>query len=371
MRVLHVSPTFFDDASVIGGAERYSWELAKAMSQMADVAFLTFGASVRAERRDGVDIQQLRRRAVLNHPLAANPVSWRFMRAVACADVVHCHQVDTFSTAAAIVAARMMRKPVFVTDLGGGHPYSPANYLPILRLASGLLLISDFSRMQWREAPAARRPPRADLIYGGVDIEHFTPGGAKDPNMVLYVGRIVPHKGIEYLIDAIESPMTLQVVGRPYDQAYFAMLQERARGKSVIFAHDVDDRGLVERYRRAAVSVLPSVSTDWAGNTTAVSELFGLVVIEAMACGTPVIVSRTTSLPELVDEGRTGWIVPPGDALALRQRLRDVQHQPDRALAMGAAARERVVSGFTWRASAERCLRAYRTALSQAPSAVS
>jgi glycosyltransferase involved in cell wall biosynthesis len=363
MKVLHISPTFFDDASVIGGAERYVWELTKAMTAFAEVSLVTFGPSRRRETRDGVAIEQLRRLPIIEHPLASNPVTWRFLRAIGRADVVHCHQVDTFPTAVGVLAARMMGKPVFVTDLGGGHMYAPTNYLPILRSVSGFLLISEYSRAMWQQAPRARQPERLDVIYGGVDTQHFAPGGTKDPNMVLYVGRLLPHKGIEHLIDALEAPMRLHVVGRPYDAPYFAMLQERARGKAVVFEHDVDDRGLVERYQRALVSVLPSVPTDWRGQTTAVAELFGLVVVEAMACGTPAIVSRTTSLPELVEDGRTGWIVPPADAMALRERLRLVHADPALAASMGAAARAHVMAQFTWRATAERCLSAYRIAL--------
>lgn len=99
MRLLHIAPTFFDDASVIGGAERYTWELAKAMAEMAEVSLLTFGPVRRAEHREGVAIQQLRRLPIIERPLWSNPVNWRFLRAIGRADVVHCHQVDTLPTA--------------------------------------------------------------------------------------------------------------------------------------------------------------------------------------------------------------------------------------------------------------------------------
>ena len=82
-----------------------------------------------------------------------------------------------------------------------------------------------------------------------------------------------------------------------------------------------------------------------------------------MSCGTPVIVSRTASLPELVEDGRTGWIVPPADAGALRQRLSDVHLNPALASVMGAAARQTVMERFVWSATAERCMNAYRRAL--------
>ena len=360
MRVLHLSPTFFSDASIVGGAERYTWEIARAMAGLANVTMVSFGPETRTDMRDGVRVRQLKRHALIAHQLAASPLSLALVREISRADVVHCHQVDTFLTGFGIVAARALRKPVFVTDLGGGHMYAPTNYLPLLTWSSGALLISEFSKSLWEQAPAARRPPRLDVIYGGVDTTHFAPGGAKDPQMVAYIGRLLPHKGIEYLIDAIEPPFRLHVVGRPYDLPYLAMLKERAQGKSVVFEHDVDDRGLIERYQRAAVSVLPSVSTDWQGKTTEVAELFGLVVVEAMACGTPVIVSRTTSLPELVDDGTTGFIVPPADAMALRHALRVLRDQPARAADMGTAARASVLARFTWRATAEKSLAVYR-----------
>src|SRR6185503_16938691 len=121
---------------------------------------------------------------------------------------------------------------------------------------------------------------------------------------------------------AIADPLTLRIVGRPYDPAYFAMLRDRAKDKPIVFETDVDDTGLVGRYRSCLASVLPSV------------------------------VSRTTSLPELVEDGRTGFIVPPGDAAALRSRLLQLRADPDRATTMGAAARAAVLERFTWDATA-------------------
>jgi glycosyltransferase involved in cell wall biosynthesis len=363
VRVLHISPTHFDNASVIGGAERYAWELARAMARDATVTFLTFGPEARQDDRDGVRVETLRRRRPADHhhhPLAAKPLSLRFVRAIRRADVVHCHQVSVFSTNAGVLFGRLLGRPVFVTDLGGGHPYAPSNYVPLMRLATGFLLISEYSRHLWAAAPASRRPARLDVIYGGVDTDRFSPGGTTDPTLVLYVGRLLPHKGIEHLIDAIVPPLTLRIVGRPYDQTYVAMLRDRAAGKPVVFEPDVDDRGLVDRYRSALVSVLPSVSTDWRGHTTPVAELLGLVVLEAMACGTPVIVSRTASLPELVEDGLTGFVVPPGDGAAIRARLLDLHANPDRAAALGHRARAAVIDRFTWSATARRCLDAYR-----------
>src|SRR5262245_43732511 len=120
MRILHVSPTFFGEASVVGGAERYVWELARATARLADVGILTFGPDARRFERDGVRIEQLRSTRLVDHPLGSNPLSAAFASEIRRADVVHCHQVHALATDAAIVLARIGRRPVFVTDLGGG-----------------------------------------------------------------------------------------------------------------------------------------------------------------------------------------------------------------------------------------------------------
>lgn len=363
MRVLHITPTYFDDASIVGGAERYAWELARATAKLTRVTMLTFGPAAAEFERDGVRVKLLRRRAVFNHELASSPASAAFVREIHRADVVHCHQVHALPIDAAVVLGRLLRKPVFVTDLGGGHARAPSLYLPLHRLATGYLLLSEYSRQLWAKTPASRRPDWLEVIYGGVDVDRFSPGGSPDPRTVLFVGRLLSHKGIEHLIDAIVDPLTLRIVGRPYDPAYLAMLKDRAKGKPVAFETGVDDAGLVDRYRSAFVSVLPSVATDWQGRVTTVAELLGLVVLEAMACGTPAIVSRTASLPELVDDGKTGFIVPPGNPEALRERLLTLQASPGLAKAMGLRARAAVLERFTWDITARRCLTAYERAI--------
>ena len=90
-----------------------------------------------------------------------------------------------------------------------------------------------------------------------------------------------------------------------------------------------------------------------------VPELLGLVLLEAMACGAPAICTNVASMPEVVVDGVTGFIVPPNDVEALRERLVWIRDHPERAREMGIAGRQRVLNGFTWRAVAERCLAAY------------
>ncbi len=346
-------------SSIIGGAERYTWELAKAMAQSAEVSLLTFGPRAFSRQRDGVHMRCLKHWGGVNHSLMPDAVRWSFFKAIRDTDVVHCHQVDVMSTNIAVLAASAMGRPVFVTDLGGGYARMPSQRLPIMRRATAYLLISEYSRALWLQRPDWRRPKALEVIYGGVDTEHFSPGGTKDPSMVVFVGRVVAHKGIDRLIEAVGPGQRLHVIGRPYDQAYLAHLRDRAQGKDVVFEHDVTDCALVERYRRAAVSVLPSVATDYRGAVTEHAELFGLAAAEAMACGTAAVVTDVASLPEVVADGETGFVVPPDDADALSRRVRQLCQDPALAATMGMAARRRVVEHFTWRATADRCRAAY------------
>jgi len=107
------------------------------------------------------------------------------------------------------------------------------------------------------------------------------------------------------------------------------------------------------------VLALPSVERTCYGRAVRVSELLGLVVLEAMASGTPVVASRIGGLPEVVEDGVSGFLVPPGDVAALRERLAQILRDPALGRRLGANARAVVLERFTWAKVAERCLAAY------------
>lgn len=358
MTLLHLSPTWFGPASVIGGAERYAWELARACARRTPTTFVSF-ADRAADRTDG----RLRVRLLPNRPrsratLAGNPFAPALYREIARADVIHCHQADTYPTNAAILAGRLLGKRVFVSDLGGGHAHAPSLRLPILPRATGMLLLSEYSRALWAREPAGRRPRRAAVVYGGVD-DRFVPGGTVVPNQVLFVGRLVRHKGIEHAIAAIGGDTTLIVAGRPYDPPYVEMLKTAAAGKRVEFREHVGDEALPSLYAESVATVLPSVYSTWGGGETVVPELLGLAALESMACGTPAIVTRVGSLPEIVEDGVTGFVVPPNDPAAIRHAIEALVTDPARRAEMGRRARAAVEARFTWDATARRCMEAY------------
>jgi glycosyltransferase involved in cell wall biosynthesis len=118
----------------------------------------------------------------------------------------------------------------------------------------------------------------------------------------------------------------------------------------------------VREYRRAICIVLPSVYRTSIGTETAVPELLGQTLLEGMACETPAICTNVASMPEVVDDGVTGFVVPPNDPAAISERLEQLRRDPTRAAAMGKAGRARVLERFTWDRVVERCLEAYEGA---------
>jgi len=201
---------------------------------------------------------------------------------------------------------------------------------------------------------------RAHVVYGGVDTERFAPDPAvpKEP-LVVFVGRLMPHKGVNDMIEALPAGLTLEVIGRPYHDRFFADLKRLAACKSVVFRPDCDDADLVRAYRRAICVVLPSVYRTIYGDESLVPELLGQTLLEGMACGTPAVCTNVASMPEVVVDQQTGFVVPPNDPTALRTKLEWLRDHPEDVTRLGQAGRLRVLQAFTWPAVVRHCLDVY------------
>ncbi len=172
---------------------------------------------------------------------------------------------------------------------------------------------------------------REDLERHGVAVDAVVPHGITIPSLpdappvvpavVGFAGRLVPEKGLHVLLDAMAMfpsslvNVRLRVAG---DGPERAGLEARARSLGLVdrveFLGQLSREGVERCMAETTVQVVPSV---W-------REPFGLVAVEAMARGTTVVVSAAGALPEIVDDGRTGYVVPIGDAAALARRLTDV-----------------------------------------------
>ncbi len=352
-----MAPTPFGQNGLFGGGERYPLELARALAGQIDCELITFGrhGSVLQET-SGLRIRTLRAVGWLGgHP--AHPLAPGLLPALRGARVVHTHHMRSLPSRMAALFGRARRQRTAVTD-HGLQGDSWAGLLP--RLFDAFLTVSEYSAREIR-APAAR----TRVIYGGADPMRYTPDPLQARRGVLFVGRLTPHKGVDRLLQALPAGVQLRVVGstghdrRLPERDYPRLLRFLARDRDVEFIGTALDAHLAALYGSAEVLALPSVARTCYGRTVRVSELLGLVVLEAMASGTPVVASRIGGLPEILEDGHTGFLVPPGDVAALHDRLDQLVGDPGLARRLGANARAAVLERFTWAKVAERCLAAY------------
>jgi glycosyltransferase involved in cell wall biosynthesis len=355
-RVLHMVPAMFGpDDGIVGGAERYALELARNMASRVPTRLISFGERARSGKIDELEYR------VIGNPWYVrgqryNPIALAMLSELRRADVVHCHQQHVLASSIAALRGRVLGKKVFVTDEGGGGGFDFSAYVSTDRWFNGHLHLSEYARRCW----AHEGKPWAHVIFGGVDTIKFSPDDSiRRGTRVLFVGRILPHKGIADLIDAIAPGMQLDIIGQAYDADHLAMLRRRAEGKDVAFRHNVDDAALVDAYRRALCVVLPSVYRTEDGRETKVPELLGQTLLEGMATEAPVICTAVASLPEIVEDGVSGFVVPPNDPTDLGERLAWLTEHPESARAIGLAARRRVLEQFTWPRVVDRCLQIY------------
>lgn len=352
MKVALVLPAYAADGiNLLGGGERYAYQLARALRRHADVTLVTFGPRLQRRDQDGL------RHVILPSwaPSIENPIPlpsffWRERF-----DLIHAFQLRSASTSLLALWCRARRMPLVVTDVGGGGR-SLMFRLRLYRLIPKFLCISDFSRQL---LPAEIRP-RASVVLGGIDLERYGYHPGPRRRQALLVARIMPHKGIDVLVAAAGNDIDVVVAGQIADARYLRDLQAMTTGSNVRFLIGPDDDVLLQQYRESTVTISASVYRDLYGREWRQSELLGLTLLESMAVGTPVICTRVGGMPEYVREGVTGFVVPPNDAGALRDRLLRLLDDAQLTSRMGDAGRRHVES-LSWDKVADRVFASYTT----------
>ena len=354
--VAYLTPLYFDEASCLGGGERYPLNLARGV-QIASggrcrVDLISFGDSARTLVLDGdVTLHVL--------PAASRPsrqldvTSWALPETIARFDLVHIHQAYTRCSEIGLLVAKQQSKPVCMTDHGGAT--SPLGVeIGHLELADRIIAYSDFGASLYKTS----RP--IVVVKGGVDARHFTPPEEQpERDRILFVGRLLPHKGIDRLISALPRDLPLTVCGRPYHPEFFRRLREMAAGKQVEFVTDADDATIRWLYARSWANVLSSVYLDCDGHSHEAPELMGFTLLEAMACGTPAIASRVGAMPEFIREGETGFVY---DSLQeLSRQLITLASNPALVERMGRLARRVVEREYDLEVAGAKMLAVYES----------
>ena len=223
-------------------------------------------------------------------------------------------------------------------------------------------------------------------INNGVDADYFVPSDRNLPHndrtapQILFVGRISPEKGIHDLIDAFvkvteQYPQAELTIAGPYivvEKEFLFDLQHEPEvqalkpfynidyleyikskipaylSERVTFTGSLPQQELLPYYQKADVVINPSLS-----------EAFGMSLVEAMATQTPVIATKIGGMPEVVDDGITGFLVEPGNPQALPDATIEMIGDPNRARAMGKAGRTKVLQRYCWSKIAESLVDSY------------
>lgn len=200
---------------------------------------------------------------------------------------------------------------------------------------------------------------RVHLIRNGVDLAQFTPPPGRapapqEPLRILCVARLIEPKGLTVLLEACAAlrarglHFRCEVIGGPEEPLYTGYLvklrvlhRQLDLHEHVRFAGPQPSSGVLDAYRRSDLFVLPCVV---AANGS--KDITPNVVIEAMAMELPVVSTRMTGLPEIVEDGTSGVLVPPGDAAALAGAIEELAADPARRRRLGRAGRQRVAEHF-------------------------
>jgi glycosyltransferase involved in cell wall biosynthesis len=206
--------------------------------------------------------------------------------------------------------------------------------------------------------------PKNKIVYfpNAVDSKIFHPREDKMDNTILYVGRITPDKGLHVLLKSlkyIKNHVNLEIIGPidwniDYYQNILRLIKnENQRGKHKIrYLGDVDQATLLAEHQKASIFVLPSFF-----------EPFGIVLLEAMACETPVIATRTGGIPEIVKNGENGILVPVNDPLKLAKAIDYLLENKDARIKFGKAGRKWVTENFSIEVLVKRLCKIYEAFL--------
>ena len=228
----------------------------------------------------------------------------------------------------------------------------------VARRLPAVLTVSESSRADIVEQIGVA-PDRLSVVPVGVDEALFRPL----PHVDRVPGRLmttasadVPLKGLVPLLEAVAKVRTerhaeLVVIGKPRAESRVEATIERLGLEGAVrFVNGVSDERLVELYAEAELAVVPSLY-----------EGFSLPAVEAMACGVPLVATTGGALPEVAGtDGETALLVPPGDVGALAVAIGRALDDPGLRARVGAGGRRRVLERFTWRATAEGTVDAYR-----------
>ncbi|MGH3258563.1 MAG: glycogen synthase [Streptosporangiaceae bacterium] len=367
---------------VYGGAGVHVEYLARELAPLVDLTVHCQGA----DRPDAVAHRPWDLLADANQALQVISTDLSMTAAVGTAELVHSH--TWYANLAGHLAAMLYDIPHVMTmhslealrpwkaeQLGGGYRLSSWCERDSAAAAAAVIAVSDGMRADILTAYPDIPAERIHVIRNGID----TTGYAPDPGTevlerfgvdlarpyVIFVGRITRQKGVPVLLRAasglVPEAQLVLCAGAADTPELLAEVTElvdglRASRSGVLWIPEMLPKpDVIQLLTHATVFACPSLY-----------EPLGIVNLEAMACATAVVGSRTGGIPEVVADGETGLLVPPDDPGQLAEALNTLLRDPDRARAMGQAGRKRTVAEFGWQAIAAQTAALYAKLVNRA-----
>ena len=391
--------------NVYGGAGVHVEYLSRALARLMQVEVRAFGDDPELPGNPHVRFYPEWREAKLGSDPRFAGATDAFARSLAMAkdrldaDLVHCH--TWYTDMAGILAAQLWGIPSVLTihsleplrpwkveQLGRAYHLSAWMERTAIEQATAVIAVSNETRDDVLRLFEVA-PERVHVIHNGIDLEEYRPATSADalqrhgvdPEMpyVLFVGRITRQKGILHLLNAIPRlDPALQVVlcagapdtpeiGREMEAGVAALARERP---GIVWIREMLPRpDVIQLYTHATVFCCPSVY-----------EPFGIINLEAMACGAPVVASAVGGIREVVVDGQTGLLVDPhlrpgtfdpedpaGFAASLAEAINRVAEDAGLAARLAEAGRRRAHDHFSWDAIAQRTADLYRDVVETPP----
>jgi len=358
MKILMVSPFYYP---VIGGTERFIEDISTRLNHLGfQTDILTFNISENMETIPRFDVStsdsvKVFKIPVLYLPKIMNIIDSNFVpkklpfNLMKGYDIIHYHN-DTDLTLPFFTLFLKKPKIFHFHCLNVTYPYLRRKalsrnllknknqvYIVVSKYTANLLLDMGFPKQKIR------------IVPNGVDVARFSPSIApKKENLLLFVGRIAPQKGLTILLEALKylkTKVRLLIIGSSSKHYlwYFDEVMELIKNINNVTIHKVEYLGIldiaevVELYRQASLFVCPSID-----------EPFGIVNLEALSCGTPVVASNAGGIPEFIQHGVHGLLVPRNDPRKFADALQYLLDNHKVRKKMGRAGRQYVVENFSW-----------------------
>ena len=370
---------------IYGGAGVHVAELVKALRTQLEVQVRCFGAP--RNERDVTTYSVPAELSSSNAALQTIAVDLLMANDTAGADLVHSH--TWYANEAGRVSQLLHGIPHVITahsleplrpwkaeQLGGGYRISSDIEKSAYEAADAVIAVSAGMRLDILRSYPEIDPAKVHVVHNGIDVDVWAPTANPeflahwgiDPERpaVVFVGRITRQKGLPYLLEAAERlPSEVQLIlcaGAPDTPEIKAEVESRV---ATLQAQRDGVVWITDHLPRHEIAALLSASTVFV--CPSIYEPLGIVNLEAMACGIPVVGTATGGIPEVVDDGVTGWLVPieqlqdgTGTPLNPEKFVTDLANamtlavsDREKARQMGVAARERARVHFDWMAIAD------------------